>query len=147
MTLSFYAHALERIGGLRIEGPDWNPVDGDEDFSTPTARRAAGASTTTAGPGDSFHIYENTLLCTEDNAIRLRGTPRVDGMFVDGNMFAHGDIRDAVTETETGLFVGLENPVNNAVEIQEGAWDFDADGISDHFMATGATSWGVPRWG
>jgi hypothetical protein len=91
--------------------------------------------------GDSFYIYRNTFFYTHDEAIKLRGRPRVDGMFVDGNMFAHEWFGDAMTQTETGLFMGLSNVRNNQAVIQEPFCDFDGDGVKDRVMTTGATWW------
>jgi hypothetical protein len=102
--------------------------------------------------GHSFYITHNTFMYTKDDAIRLRGTPQLQpyGMFVSYNMFAHGDLGDAVTQTETGLHFGPGNVTNNAVQTARGVCDFDADGIADDFMTTGATWWyksgGVVQW-
>jgi hypothetical protein len=103
------------------------------------------------GPaGDSFHVFYNTFLYTHDNAIRLRGTPRVDNMFVDGNVFAHEWIGDAVTWTTIAPVIGPTNVRNNTVVIQEPTCDFDGDGFKDRVMTTGATWWyasgGVMQW-
>jgi hypothetical protein len=109
------------------------------------------------GPaGHSFYIRNNTFFYTEDNAIKLRGTPEV-GMFIGSNVFSHPLVYDgvsrvvpyAVTQTETGIVdEGGNRP--GATSAQVTVCDFDADGLNDTFMATGAGWWyrsgGTAAW-
>jgi len=92
--------------------------------------------------GHSAFIRRNPFLYTEAEAIQLRGTPQLRpyGMFVESNVFAHGNSDDAVTQNESGLRLGNNlYGVNGSAKL--GSCDFDADGIDDTFMATGATWW------
>lgn len=93
--------------------------------------------------GESVYIRRNTFLYTEDEAIKLRGTPQLHpyGMFVEGNVFAHEDPDDAISQTESGLWVGADNLFGFDGSADLGSGDFDADGVTDAFMATGATWW------
>jgi hypothetical protein len=101
--------------------------------------------------GHSMYIRHNTFLYTAGNAIKLRGTPEV-GMFVGSNVFAHDDLYDngpldaddlsrALEQTETGLVVEPGNTLNFSVNTGFGSCDFDGDGLSDTFLATGQTWW------
>ncbi len=98
--------------------------------------------------GHSMYIRHNTFLYTAGNAIKLRGIPEV-GMFVGANVFAHdaffdpGTFQDgAVAQTEgIGVYPEPGNVLDNEVNAQAGACDFDGDGTNDTFMTTGATWW------
>lgn len=91
-------------------------------------------------------IRYNSFFYTKGNAIKLRGTPEITqqqlepGASVISNVFAHDDLEDAVTQTETGLFLsGNLIGVNGMNEL--GVCDFNGDGAADDFLATGATWW------
>lgn len=91
--------------------------------------------------GHDMDIRYNSFLYTKGNAIKLRGTPQLElGASVISNVFAHADLEDAVTQTETGLSLsGNLTGVNGMNEL--GMCDFDGDGIGDPFLATGQTWW------
>lgn len=92
------------------------------------------------GPaGESFHIIANAFQYTKDNAFKLRGTP-TDGAYVHNNIFAHGDIDDAVYQEETGLVLWA-NTTGVDTFGQYGVCDFDGDGTDDLFLATGVSWW------
>jgi Right handed beta helix region len=92
--------------------------------------------------GHDIEIRFNSFLYTEKAAIKLRGTPQLKphGAFVVSNVFAHDRLGDAVKQTESGLYLA-----NNRVGIdgsdRYGACDFDDDGTTDRFTATGETWW------
>jgi hypothetical protein len=97
--------------------------------------------------GHDMEIRYNSFFYTKGNAIKLRGTPQLapNGAFVISNVFAHDTLFDgilpgAVAQTETGLFTsGNLVGVNGLNEL--GTCDFDGDGITDSFLATGQTWW------
>jgi hypothetical protein len=95
------------------------------------------------GPaGHSMEIRYNAFQYRKDNAFKLRGTPAVSptGAVVAYNVFAHGDLDDAITQTEDGLY-----PFGNLTGIdtfgEYGVCDFDGDGRDDLFLATGQSWW------
>lgn len=100
--------------------------------------------------GDRMVIRHNTFLYTAGAAIKLRGTP-VDGMYVGHNVFKAPFLLDmamgttavagTVQQTETGLVIEDGNRTGIDGSAQLGRCDFDADGLADTFMATGATWW------
>jgi hypothetical protein len=94
------------------------------------------------GPaGHTMLIRRNTFFYSEDNAIKLRGTPAV-GMFVGDNIFAnHLTFGSAVAQNESGLVREPGNVLGYNGSLQLGTCDFDGDGLDDWFMATGATWW------
>jgi hypothetical protein len=92
--------------------------------------------------GHHMEIRNNAFLYTDDEAIKLRGTPQVSpyGMMVVNNVFAHGDLGDAVSQNESGLYLfGNQTGVNSWNERQ--SCDLDGDGTADSFLATGQTWW------
>jgi hypothetical protein len=98
--------------------------------------------------GHDVEIRRNSFLYTKDNAFKLRGTPQLKphGAFVVDNVFAHDDLDDAVDQTESGLLTA-SNRIDYDGSARLGSCDFDADGISDRFMATGRTWWYASRAG
>lgn len=94
------------------------------------------------GPaGHTMLIRHNTFFYSEDNAIKLRGTPEV-GMFVGDNVFArHDSFGSAVHQNESGLVREPGNVLGYDGSAQLGKCDFDGDGINDSFMATGQSWW------
>ncbi len=94
------------------------------------------------GPaGHTMLIRHNTFFYHEDEAIRLRGTPAV-GMFVGDNVFAnHSNFADATAQEESGLVDEMTNAYDFNGKSQLGSCDFDGDGVTDSFMATGQSWW------
>jgi hypothetical protein len=102
------------------------------------------------GPaGEYMDIKYNTVLYTSAAAVKLRGTPS-DRMELENNVFAHGDVFDAVkwTEVPPALHVNLAgfNPAANS----RISCDIDGDGVDDNFMAAWYTWWyyssRIGRW-
>jgi hypothetical protein len=93
--------------------------------------------------GHDMIIRYNTFLYTEDDAIKLRGTPQLQpvGAFVGNNVFAHDSFDDAVSQTESGLRDEGGNRFDIDGSARLGSCDLDADGLPDAFMATGQTWW------
>ena len=92
--------------------------------------------------GHDVEIRRNSFLYTSNAAVKLRGTPQLKphGAFVYDNVFAHASLGAAVQQTESGLTTS-GNRVGIDGSAQLGSCDFDADGTSDRFMATGQTWW------
>lgn len=93
--------------------------------------------------GHSAFVRRNTFLYIEDEDIKLRGTPQLHpfGFFVEANVFAYSNPDDAITQNESGMFVGPDNQFGVNGMSQLGSCDFDGDGVNDSFLATGATWW------
>ncbi len=94
------------------------------------------------GPaGHTMIIRHNAFFYDEDDAIKLRGTPAV-GMFVGENVFARdAAFWTATSQTESGLVEEpgnqyLYNGMNHLAQC-----DFDGDGLTDTFLATGESWW------
>jgi hypothetical protein len=103
--------------------------------------------------GYELYIVYNSFIYTKGPAIKLRGTPQRSpyGAFVLSNVFAHGDLDDAVQQTESGLYVDRgTNPTGVNGTARYGTCDFDGDGTDDRFLATGQTWWyssrGTGHW-
>jgi hypothetical protein len=117
--------------------------------------------------GEYIDIRYNTFQYTEDNAFKLRGTPKLfdtpgieAGAYVVSNVFAHPCILPsspcsplnphyALSQTESGLHQRDNlTGIDTSDELGEG--DFDGDGVTDLFQATGVTWWyssgGQPPW-
>lgn len=91
--------------------------------------------------GHTMLIRHNAFFYSEDDAIKLRGTPTV-GMFVGNNVFAnHSSFDDAVHQNESGLVQEPGNVAGYNGKNQLGTCDFDGDGADDSFMATGQSWW------
>jgi hypothetical protein len=104
--------------------------------------------------GDEIRYDRNSFQYRKDNAIKIRGRPR-EGVYILRNVFAHEHLRDhwdAVqgvdaiqlqNEDETAHVESgdNENITNTDTFGEYGVCDFDADGIDDLFLATGATWW------
>lgn len=90
--------------------------------------------------GHTMLIRHNAFLYTEDDDIKLRGTPTV-GMFVGDNVFAHGSFGSAASQNESGLVQEPGNVFGYNGKSQLGTCDFDGDGVNDSFMATGQSWW------
>lgn len=151
LGIPFYTHAFDMHGqgncGLFSDDNTWN-----------------------CGPaGEYVDIRHNTFLFKNGNAFHLRGTPRASaatpglrvGADVSSNAFAHQLLFDfyfppygpffvgALRQNESGL-----NQWDNGVQMNlspgYGHCDFDGDGISDVFFATGETWWfssaGIRPW-
>ncbi|MGW0969963.1 hypothetical protein [Streptomyces sp. NPDC002516] len=94
------------------------------------------------GPaGEYFDLAYNTLTTKTSFAspVHLRGTPTVS-MDTENNVFAENS-NDAVHVNETGYHDRGGNVFNSTAFNDRGSCDFDGDGKSDPFMATGATWW------
>jgi hypothetical protein len=115
----------------------------------------------TCGHGESFNcgpageyieVAFNTVVSPASDAIQLRGTPSdPGGMSVYGNVFAQ-DRDSALTQTESGLHDNGGNIydgaayllltfANDAGDPGGTGCDFDRDGMTDAFRATGVTWW------
>lgn len=101
--------------------------------------------------GHSIDIALNSFLYTAGKAIKIRGVPQ-RGAYVTRNVFAHDAPWDAVDQTtirSTFPFYKRVYLDNNRFGIngaeQYGVCDFDGDGTSDRFMATGETWWYASR--
>jgi len=98
------------------------------------------------GPAGEFMDIEfNTVLYTAGNGVHLRGTPKI-GMDVKHNVFAHKNhdggflTPGAMLQNETGLH-DSDNILGLNTFNDRKSCDFDGDGISDPFIATGVTFW------
>jgi hypothetical protein len=94
--------------------------------------------------GHDTDIQYNAFLFTHDLAIKLRGTPQLTpcGMNVAHNVFAQGNIDDAVDQETTGL-CEHDNTFHVTSWDASKHCDFDGDGIDDTFVTTGETWWYV----
>ena len=94
--------------------------------------------------GDQFWFYNNSFQYRRDNALKLRGVPRV-AAYINGNIFAHSSLGSAVelfSQTRVHLGAGaLRNVVNIDSYGAYGVCDFDGDGKDDLFLPTGKTWW------
>ena len=97
--------------------------------------------------GEYFDMRYNTILYTAGTAIKVRGTP-TDGADVAHNVFAHsqewgGYLDDAaLVQIDGNNLRAVDNRFGLDTLIErQGCADFDGDGISDDFMATGVTWW------
>jgi len=140
-------------GGLHWQDPIFGIWRHTHMFDAHGSDSCLGIDHNCGSAGHSFYISYNTFLYAEDNAIRLRGTPQLQpyGMFVSYNAFAHSKMwDDAVSQTESGLWIGPGNKLNNTVQSVRSVCDFDADGVADDFMTTGVTWWyrsgGTAAW-
>jgi hypothetical protein len=128
----------------------WDLLDGDHNYHTHMidmhARNDCWPGTYNCGPaGEFMEIDNNTILYTAGNDIHLRGTPAVE-MFVHDNVFAQethsGGINEvgALDQNEHGL-----HAINNTFGLNtfddRKSCDFDGDGVSDPFVATGIAWW------
>jgi VCBS repeat protein/parallel beta helix pectate lyase-like protein len=95
--------------------------------------------------GEFMDVRHNTILYTAGTGYKVRGTPsfRADAT---QNVFAHTDewggfVDDgALANTEVGLYAWDNQFGVNA--LNEAGWcDFDGDGVTDRFLATGQTWW------
>ena len=93
--------------------------------------------------GHSMHIRYNTFLYTEGFSVNLRGTPSLSpfGMFIKNNVFARESWEDAVAHSATEPCCASDNLYGIDASTDLGSCDFDGDGLTDTFMATGATWW------
>jgi hypothetical protein len=91
-------------------------------------------------------VYDsNAFQFRKDHAIKIRGKPRTRG-FIANNVFPHdgfeddrGDDAVALYSTRNMAFSGNEIEFDSFGKY--GVCDFDADGIDDLFLATGASWW------
>jgi hypothetical protein len=92
--------------------------------------------------GQEYQITNNAFQYTTSKAFLLRGTPLV-GAFVNNNVFAQGNVNDAVGTAgfgTSGLNVG-SNTTNLDSFGSYGVCDMEGDGHDDLFLATGASWW------
>jgi hypothetical protein len=107
--------------------------------------------------GEEFHYYRNAFQYHKDNAISIRGKPRM-GADITENVFPHDTlarccgldalINDAIFSNAAILLntaenVTWSNNINKTDTFGEyySQCDFDGDGIDDLFLATGVTWW------
>jgi hypothetical protein len=99
--------------------------------------------------GDQFWFTANSFQYTSDNAIKLRGTPRVQAV-IDDNVFAHSSLDDAIAYTTGPANIVYQPTAGIAITPNQvgydsfgryGVCDFDADGKDDLFLPTGTTWW------
>ncbi|HXU02303.1 MAG TPA: right-handed parallel beta-helix repeat-containing protein [Polyangia bacterium] len=115
-THTFDVHGTDNCGP-RLSNNIWNCGDG----------------------GEYYEIANNTFLYTEDQDVKVRGLPavRVD---VISNAFRHQYESDAIQSTMGGVY-SAGNRLGMNVAPAYGACDFDGDGVTDTFWATGETWW------
>jgi hypothetical protein len=91
--------------------------------------------------GDQYWFTNNAFQYTNDHAIKIRGTPRIQDI-ISGNVFTQGSQDDAigVTQGYTNISVG-QNTYGVNTFGEYGVCDFDGDGKDDLFLATGASFW------
>ena len=104
--------------------------------------------------GDRFWMRQNTFQYQADDAIKLRGTPRI-AAYIYGNVFAHRTVGAAV-ELRSRTHVLLDAPgftpstPGQNTYGRYGACDIDGDGRDDLVLPTGVTWWyssaGEGRW-
>jgi hypothetical protein len=96
--------------------------------------------------GEFMDIGHNTILYTAGNGIHLRGTPAVE-MLVHHNVFAHQDhdggalSSGAIVQNERGVHETPDNLLGLNTFDDRKSCDFDGDGTSDPFIATGVAWW------
>lgn len=95
----------------------------------------------------SFEIVydSNAFQYLKDNAIKIRGKPRTRG-FIANNVFPHEGFEDDRGDDAVALYTTRNMGFSgNEIEFDSfgkyGVCDFDADGIDDLFLATGASWW------
>jgi hypothetical protein len=90
--------------------------------------------------GDQFSYEFNAFQYRKNNAIKLRGMPRIAAR-IEHNIFPHDDVDDAVA-LRTTTHVTVKNNTTDVDSFgQYGVCDFDADGKDDLFLPTGVTWW------
>ncbi|MCU0308369.1 MAG: hypothetical protein MUE51_11495 [Thermoleophilia bacterium] len=104
--------------------------------------------------GDQYWMQGNAFQYVSDDAIKLRGTPRV-AAYIDGNVFAHRSVSDAV-ELRSRTRVSLDGPGRPASVARadgygaSGTCDIDGDRRDDLVLPTGVSWWyssgGAGRW-
>lgn len=96
--------------------------------------------------GDTFSIVSNAFQYDNDNAISLRGKPRTKA-YIALNIFPHEGLEDdwgddAIhLQTTKNVEIGGGNKIETDSYAKYQACDFDADGLDDLFLATGASWW------
>lgn len=96
--------------------------------------------------GHSFVFEQNAFQFARDNAIKIRGKPRVKA-YIAGNVFPHEGLEDdwgddaVYLSTTDNVELGPGNLIETDTFGDYGVCDFDGDGIDDLFLATGATWW------
>jgi hypothetical protein len=109
--------------------------------------------------GEKFVFRDNTILYTEGTAIKVRGKPAI-GAWADHNVFAHSDewggyVDDgALVQNDPGHnFFSTNNTFGAQLldMLAPSVCDFNGDGASDTFVATGVTWWyysgDLGQWG
>ncbi|MFG1807691.1 FG-GAP repeat domain-containing protein [Streptomyces sp. NPDC049040] len=94
------------------------------------------------GPaGEFMDVRYNTVEYTGEYDVKLRGSPSV-GMDIGNNVFARRNQSDAIafTEVSPNILPGNSYGFNAASHTVTSA-DFDGDGVSDPFLASGQTWW------
>ena len=103
--------------------------------------------------GYSIEIARNSFLYNPEDfplpdppAIRIRGTPQHKpcGAVVSSNVFVHYFLDDAVKQNGSGT-CKANNRLGINGSARTGLCDFDGDGATDRFMATGETWWYASR--
>ena len=96
--------------------------------------------------GEEYHFTANAFQYTKDHAIDIRGYPSIAAVVSD-NVFAHGQVSDAVRQRLDNRPVGgvLMQVEANIPGVNShgdfGVCDFDGDGVDDLFLATGVSWW------
>ncbi len=90
--------------------------------------------------GDNFRIIANAFQYGRDDAIKFRGTPRRMS-YINRNVFPHPTLGHAIRlKSSTNVTMSANTPGVDTFG-RYGVCDFDADGIDDLFLATGASWW------
>jgi len=96
--------------------------------------------------GDQYWYIDNAFQYRKDTALKIRGKPRV-AAYIDGNIFAHGDLDDAIalrTSTNVHLGTGAARNIPGRDSYgRYGVCDLDGDGKDDLFLPTGKTWWSM----
>jgi hypothetical protein len=96
--------------------------------------------------GHQFRYVENAFQYAQDNAIKIRGRPRIQA-YIAENVFPHEGLEadvgdDAINlRTREHVVIGPGNVIEVDSYGRYGVCDFDADGVDDLFLPTGATWW------
>ena len=96
--------------------------------------------------GHEFSFVGNAFQFRNENAIKLRGKPRVRAV-IQQNVFPHPGLEDdwgddaVALRTTENVVLGPGNVIDHDSFGRYGVCDFDGDGVDDLFLPTGVTWW------